>query len=178
MRKNFDEAKRKATKENKPKKQWGQVTVNLYGVVHEMHFLLVPLAIAISTYDHLNNKYYTSLAWDETKATKLLDKRLGKILEYVPEDDAYYFCMGWSSSYLMDKAPFGMRTWARKYYFEVKNFIKDGYTNPHYTKTVEKDEYHDEWVKFEPVRYINGKKDNQVVTGERQAEMDKNIPKF
>lgn len=174
MRNTFDEAKKK----NRPKREGFKVRFNFLGEEFYVNPLLIPVALVVGTVEYIDNKYYQSLEWSDEKATKLLDKRLGKVLEYVPQDDAYYFCMGWGSSYLTDKAPFGMRRWARKYYFEVKNFIRDGYTNPHYTKTVEKDKYYDEWVKFEPVKYINGKKDNQEVTGERQAEMDKNIPEI
>ena len=85
-------------------------------------------------------------------------------------------------------------TWNFKFYecdFEEKYLEKEwktidvpscwqsrGYENPNYRKTVEKDKYGDTWVKFEEYNYINGKKDNQEVTGERQVEMDKNIPEI
>jgi hypothetical protein len=71
-----------------------------------------------------------------------------------------------------------MRTWATKYNNEVLKYLENGYHHPTYRKLAETDCWGDKWLKFEEYGYINGKKDNQEVTGERQAEMDKNIPEI
>lgn len=179
MRNTFDEAKERATKTRKPpKKNYFNVKITLHDTVYNINFLLVPIAIAVDYYEYYKNKWYHSLAWNEEKATKLLDRTLPKVLEYVEEKNAYYYNTAWRSIYFTGKAPFGMRTWARKFRNEVIEFIEKGYENPNYTKIVEDDYGYEKWVKFTPVKYINGKKDNQVVTGKRQEEMDKNIPKF
>lgn len=182
MTNTFDKAKERARKEaekkNKPKSDYFDVEFKLFDRAFKTNVMLVPLAVVLGTIAHLKDKYYNSLEWSEEKATKLLDRTLPKVLEWVEEDNAYYFCMNWNSSYFTDSAPIGFRTWGRKYNYQVVQFIKNGYQNEYYYKTVEIDRYDDEWVKFEEYNYINGKKDNQVVTGERQAKMDKNIPEF
>lgn len=179
MRNTFDEAKERATKTRKPpKKNYFNVKITLHDTVYNINVLLVPVAIVVDYYEYYKNKWYHSLTWNEKKATKLLDRTLPKVVEYDEDENTYWYSTTWRSCYFTDKAPLGMRTWARKFRHEVINFIRDGYENPNYIKTLEDVDGWDEWVKFTPVNYINGKKDNQVVTGERQEEMDKNIPKF
>lgn len=179
MRNTFEKARTKATKKAKGTSNFMKVEFDLFKGQHfHVNILLVPLAIVVGIYDHCKNKYYHNLEWDEKKAEKLLDKSLGKVLEWDENACAYWFCMNWNSAYLREKAPFGMRTWAKKYNYETIKYLENGYHHPKYRKLVEIDEWGDKWLKFEEYNYINGKKDNQVVTGERQAEMDKDIFEF
>lgn len=181
MRNTFNEAKRKATKKAKQPSNFMKVSFDLFEGQHfHVNVLLVPLAVMVGAYDHYKNKYYHSLEWDEKKATKVLDKALPKVVEYDEDADVYWFSMNWGTTYFADKAPLGLRTWARKYSHEVKQFIKEGYENPNYVKSFEDVGGWEEWVKFESIDkfYISYKKDNQEVTGERQAEMEKNIPEI
>lgn len=179
MRKNFNEARTKA-KRNKKRNllDFMAVDFEMWGCGFHVNVLLVPLAIAVGYHRHLKDEYWKSLEWDEKKAEKLLDKSLGKVLEWDEDNGAYWFCMNWNSRYLTDRAPFGMRTWARKFNNEVLKYLENGYHHPIYRKLAETDCWGDKWLKFEEYGYINGKKDNQEVTGERQAEMDKNIPEI
>lgn len=176
----FKKAKKKAEKKNKSKeKKWYHVYYEYHGMKCHSHILLMPLAGATMAIDHLHNQYYESLTWSEEKATKVLDKTLPKVLEYVPEDKAYYFPLDWNRRYLADRVPIGTRTWADKFCTELLDFLEKDYVNKKYNKTIEENEYsHDKWIKFVECEYINGKKDNQVVTGKRLEEMNKNIPEI
>ena len=177
MRNTFNEAKTKRTKKRNPL-DFMAVDFDMWDYSFHVNVLLVPLAIAVGCHRRMEDEYWRSLEWDEKKAEKLLDKRLGKILEWDEDNGAYWFNMNWNSSYLTYKAPFGMRAWARKYNNEVLKYLENGYHHPIYRKLTEVDCWGDKWLKFEEFGYFNGKKDNQEVTGERQAEMDKNIPKI
>ena len=55
--------------------------------------------------------------------------------------------MSWGSSSLYRKAPRKYREWADKFEYRLQQFIKEGYENVDYVKTIEKD-YYDTWVKF------------------------------
>jgi hypothetical protein len=174
MKNTFDKARQK----NRPKRKEFKVRYKFFGTEFYINPLLIPVACVVGTVEYLDNKYYESLEWSDEKATKLLNRTLPYVLEWVEEDNAYYYCMNWGSGYFNKKAPIGYRRWGVKFYSDIIDFIRDGYENPNYRKTVEKDEWGDTWVKFEEYNYINGKKDNQEVTGDRQAEMDKNIPEI
>lgn len=85
--------------------------------------------------------------WSDKKAKKVLDKILPKVLDYVEEDNAFYYCMNWSEWELVDKAPLIYRKWVRKFKYELHKFIRDNYENEDYTKTVENDGFCI-WVTF------------------------------
>ena len=70
------------------------------------------------------------------------------VLDWVEEDNAYYYCMDWSYTILWEKAPFTMRKWVGKFGIELHHFVKDGYQPEGYKKTVENDGY-ETWIKFE-----------------------------
>lgn len=148
MRKNFDEAKTKKTKKRNPL-DFMAVDFNMWDYSFHVSVLLIPLAIAVGCHRRMKDEYWRSLEWDEKKAEKLLDKRLGKVLEWDEDNDAYWFSMNWNSRYLTDKAPFGMRTWARKYNNEVLKYLENGYHHPTYRKLTETDCWGDKWLKFE-----------------------------
>ena len=54
----------------------------------------------------LSDWQYNRMKWDEKKATKVLDKILPAKLEWVPEDNAFYYCMDYEPNGLVNKAPF------------------------------------------------------------------------
>ena len=149
MRNTFDEAK---TKKNKKTSKFMRVDFELWGIPCECNVLLVPLAVPVCFLAHCEKTYRDSLEWSEKKAEKLLDKRLGKVLEWDEEEKAYWFCMNWNSEYFKSKAPFGMRTWAKKYNFQVLQYLENGYHHPIYRKLTEVDKWGDKWLKFEEFR--------------------------
>lgn len=150
MRKDtFEKAKRNETRIHKNY----TVKFNYLGNQFEVFPLLVPLAIAVGVYDHCKNKYYRSLEWDERKAEKLLDRTLPKVLKYIEKENAYYYSMTWRGFYLTDKAPFGMKIWARKYSKEIIDYLENGYHHPKYHKLVIDEGGGDKWLKFEECSY-------------------------
>ena len=137
----FDKAKAKA---NKVKKGCPRICIGDYQVV----FFALPLLPIVMILDAFHDWQYNRLVWSEEKATKALDAILPKMLEWVEEDDAFYYCAGWSGTALIDKAPFRYKKWVKKYYWRLHDFVKDGYQNPDYDKTVEDDAFGDCWIKF------------------------------
>lgn len=89
------------------------------------------------------------MKWDEAKATKVLNVILSKKMEYVPEDNAFYYCMDWGCWYLWRLAPRKYRKWARKFSGDLHDFIEVGYENPDYIKSIEVNNYNERWIKFE-----------------------------
>ena len=95
----------------------------------------------------LSDWRYERMKWDEKKATKVLDKILPMNLEWVPEDNAFYYCMDWDACGLISKTPFYYKKWVRKFRYKLHQFIAEGYQNAGYNKTIIDD--YGTWVKFE-----------------------------
>lgn len=133
----------KKIQEEKKSKPWYLIKGKKY-TYYIWALPLVPIAYAHDTYKDWR---YNSLEWSEEKATKMLSKILPKMLEWVEEDNAYYFCMDWGTSNYQYQVKLWERAWVRKFSYKLRDFVRDGYENPNYTKTVEKD-YYDTWVKF------------------------------
>lgn len=136
---NFDKAK----KTKKAKKQWWVIHIRNYSV----YIWALPILPVVLLVDYIDNRNYKKRVWNEQTATKILDKVLPQVLEWVEEDNAFYYCMNWNSSALYRRAPRKYRKWACKFSYRLQQFIKEGYENADYVKTVEED-YCDTWVKF------------------------------
>lgn len=91
---------------------------------------------------------YDRMVWNEAKAMKVLDAILPKELEWVEEDNAFYYSMDWNPYGIGKKAPRRYKNWANKFSWKLHDFIRDGYENPDYIKTYINDGY-EGWVKFE-----------------------------
>lgn len=90
---------------------------------------------------------YDRMVWNEAKATKVLNAILPKELEWVEEDNAFYYSMDWNPYGIGKKAPRRYKNWANKFSWKLRDFIRDGYENPDYIKTYLYDD--GGWVKFE-----------------------------
>lgn len=132
----------KAKKNNNGKK-WYVVSTKNY----QVYFWALPILPIVIMINKLESCQYKRRVWSDEKAKKVLDKILPKVLEWVEKDDAFYYCMGWSSWDLYNNAPFGYRRWVKKFNYELQKFIRYNYENEKYTKTIDNDGY-DIWVKF------------------------------
>ena len=137
----FDKAKAPKKKSNK---KWYIIN----GKKYSYYIWALPLLPFVVLYDTLEERANKRRVWSAERATKVLNHVLPKVLEWVEEDKAYYYCMDWGTSDLWRKAKHRDRKWARKWEYDLRDFIKDGYENENYSKSVEKD-YCDTWVKFE-----------------------------
>lgn len=90
---------------------------------------------------------YDRMVWNEAKATKVLDAILPKELEWVEEDNAFYYSMDWNPYGIGKKAPHRYKNWANKFSWKLHDFIRNGYENLDYIKTYLYDD--GGWVKFE-----------------------------
>ena len=137
----FDKAKA-------PKKKSNKKRSIINGKKYSYYIWALPLLPFVILYDTLEERANKRRVWSAERATKVLNYVLPKVLEWVEEDKAYYYCMDWGTSDLWRKAKRRDRKWARKWEYDLRDFIKDGYENENYSKSVEKD-YCDTWVKFE-----------------------------
>ena len=144
MKKTKDFSYAKTRQEKQYRKKW--LTIN--GKKYSYYIWALPLIPFVLLYDKISDYLYARRVWSEEKATKVLNYVLPHVLEWVEEDNAYYYCMDWSYTILWKKAPFTMRKWVRKFDVELQHFIKDGYQPEGYKKTIEDDGY-EIWIKFE-----------------------------
>lgn len=141
--KSFEYAK---TKKNKPKKKWYVI----HGKKYSFYIWALPLVPFVMAYDKIAEWAYNRRVWNEQTARDILNRVLPYVLEWVEEDNAYYYCMDWGYSSIWRKAPFTKRKWAKKFDYKLHHFVKEGYEHPNYAKTIENDGY-ETWVKFEPL---------------------------
>lgn len=137
---NFDKAK----ETKKAKKQWWIIHTHNYSV----YIWALPILPFVLLSDYIKEQNSKKRVWDEQIATKVLDKVLPKLLEWVEEDNAFYYSMEWGQSALWRNAPRKYRKWAYKFSYRLQKFIQEGYENTDYIKTVEQDNYYEIWVKF------------------------------
>ena len=135
----FDKAKVKKVKKGLPRISVGDYKVLTFALP------LLPFVMAL---DAFHDWQYNRLVWRAEKATKVLNAILPKVLEWVEEDNAFYYCTDWNGSILRDAAPLRYKKWVKKYYWKLHDFVEDGYQNPDYDKTVESDVFGDVWIKF------------------------------
>lgn len=142
--KSFSYAKTRKEKQNH-KKWW---IIN--GEKYSYYIWVLPVIPFAFLYDKISDYLYARRVWDEKKAIKVLNYVLPHVLEWVEEDEAYYYCMDWRHCILWEKAPFTMRKWTIKFSANLHQFIKDGYQVDGYEKTIENDGY-GTWIKFKKV---------------------------
>ena len=116
----FDKAR-----QNNKKRVNLRVKIGKYDVI----FWALPIFPIFLAVEKIKDWHDNSLVWNEEKATKVLDKVLPKVLEWVEENDAYYYCMDWGNSHMYTKAPLLHKAWARKFSSRLQSYIRDGYEN-------------------------------------------------
>ena len=135
--KDFEKAKIKKQKQKRSPRRFNIAGYN-YLRWYEVPF--VPFML-------LSDWRYKRMKWDEKKATKVLNKILPDKLEWISEDNAFYYGMDWDACGLVSKTPFYYKKWVRKFRYKLHQFIAEGYQNADYNKTVS--DAYGEWVKFE-----------------------------
>ena len=135
---------KKEKKTSNFKKWWNK---NNYKVCRVLFFYIYLPSIA---YEKIKKHIRKQIAWSEEKATKALNYFLPHVLEFVEEDNAYYYCTNWHYDgwNIAKKVPFGMKKWAKKFGYETLKYLEEGYENAEFSKSIEKD-YCDTWIKFE-----------------------------
>lgn len=134
----------KAKVEKVNKRKWYEIHHGNY----TYYIWSIPLVPFVILHDKIQEYQSKRRVWSEEKATKVLDYVLPQVLEWVEDDKAFYYSMEWGISRLWRKARRRDRKWAYKFDWRLHNFIKDGYENAEYIKTVEQDSCYETWVKF------------------------------
>lgn len=134
----FEKAKIRTEKEkarkakNKNRKKWWIIKFDKY----EFGFWLLPLAVFVIPFGKIKDALHKSIKWSDEKATKVLDKKLPKILKWDDENKNYYCYIrifGWGL-FSNPKSP-----WVKKYNYNLRDFLVKNYENENYIKTVEED---------------------------------------
>lgn len=153
-----------------------------------MRVILFPIWGYVTAKERLHAYLNSKQEWSEERANEILSYYIPRKSEWDAEDLSFYFAdngMGWSIKHNQKKIKMKDRRWWRMYTNgwggKVRTHLIENFELEGFEKIV--GDTYDSWTEItfkmkEGCGYINGKKDNQVVTGERQAEMDKNIPKF
>ena len=136
---------------NKPKKLWYIVRTKNY----RFPFWVAPIVPFVIGLSKLCDWSYDNIKWDENKAIKVLNHVLPNVVDYNKDNNAYYYCMNWSTSFMWDKAPLKYKRFAKKYHLNLHSFIKEKYIVKGYCKSVIDDKY-DEWVEFKPIGFKAG----------------------
>ena len=132
----------------KNKKNNGKKWYIIRGKKYNYYIWALPLIPFVVAHDKIEDWAYNRREWNEATACKVLDHALPYILEWVEEDNAFYYCMEWGHSNLWRKAPLHLRKWAMKFEYRLHEFIKESYQKDGYSKSVESD-YYETWVKFQ-----------------------------
>lgn len=137
----FDKARRRQKREDIKEK----LIIKVGG--YRCNILLAPLIPIVWAVEKYTNYKYKKCVWSEEKATKVLDKILPQVLEYVAEENAYYYCCEWHCSTLLDKSSNREKMWVNKFINELVDYLALKYENENYIKTIEDDKY-EKWIKF------------------------------
>ena len=129
--KKFDKAKKK---EVERKDKWYMLKWRDYYCPFWL-YPLIPIALIIKAVEDWN---YNRKKWSEKRATRMLHKILPHYLEWVEEENAYYFDWDNYYRYMHLKAWFFDRAWGRKFEDTMYFFIRDGYENDRYIKSEER----------------------------------------
>lgn len=132
----------KFNKVKKEKKSW-VINTKKYSYA----WWALPLIPIVEVADYIENKIEDRRTWSDEKAKKVLDKILPKVLDYVEEENAFYYCMCWTEWGLVDNAPLVHREWVKKFKYDLHQFVLKGYENKDYDKTLIR-EYDETWIKF------------------------------
>lgn len=139
--KDFEYAKKQAEKQAKKKKMRWWVRIGN----DRVYIWALPLYGFVILADKFDNWKYNRLIWDEAKAQKVLDYALPKTLEYIAEEDAYYFNTCWNLG--KKNVPWYLRSWASKFANKLTDYLVDTYQKDGYEKEFIEDDY-DNWVVF------------------------------
>lgn len=137
--KDFEYAKKKNA--HKRKRRWWVVSCGRY----EVYLWALPLYPLFLLSEKIKDWQYERLVFTEERANRVLDYALPRVLEYIAEEDAYYFNTCWNLG--KKNVPWHLRAWTRKFHSKLIDFLIDTYQKDGYKKEYEKD-YFDNWVKF------------------------------
>lgn len=119
-------------------------------VNYDIPLWALPIAPFVIAHDKFSKWNYHRLQWSEEKATKALNYFLPHVLEFVEDENAYYYCRQWryKGYQIAKRVPLGMKTWVKKFDYDILSFLETGYENEQFSKSIEQD-YEDTWIKFE-----------------------------
>lgn len=140
--KNFDYAK-------KNNKKWFKIPC-IKTKNYEFNIFALPIVPFVIAFSKFKEWEYDKLVWDEKKAKKALDYFLPYVLEYIKSEKTYYYCMEWhyDGFSISKRAPFYLKSWVKKFGYQIFVYLKDDYEKIGYTKIIEKKNYYETWIKF------------------------------
>lgn len=138
--KDFEYAKKQAEKAKKKEKKYLVRIGN-----DRVYIWALPLYGLMVLADKFDNWKYNRLVWDADKAQKALDYALPHVLEYIADEDAYYFNTCWNLG--KKNVPWYLRSWASKFANKITDYLVNTYQKDGYKKEYFED-YDYNWVVF------------------------------
>lgn len=113
---------------------------------YRFYFFLFPLAFICWIKDNIYNRYYKSLHWNRTRADRVLNKVLPKVVKKDEKTDNFSFFLDQDNnkSIFLQYCNFIDKTWTKKNYYTLLNYLKCQYCPKNYTKLL----VDDFWIIF------------------------------
>ena len=107
---------------------------------YSFYFFLFPLVFCYWIKDNIYNKYRTSSRWDVTKADKILNRIIPKVVDKDEETNNFYYCMDWDNKQLFLKnSRFIDKVWIKTYYYSLLYYLRNTYCPENYIKIIDAD---------------------------------------
>ena len=125
-------------KKEKIKKFKNKMLVSWQG--YSFYFFLFPLAFCCWVKDNIYEKYRKFLRWDVTKADKILNRIIPKVVDRDEETDSFYYCLDWNNELLFLKnSRFIDKAWIKTYYYSLLYYLINTYCPENYIKIINAD---------------------------------------
>lgn len=136
----FDKAKERQNKEKKNRKKWWIINTKKYSY----YIWALPIIPFCWICDKIESLIDKSRKWDETKAEKILNKTLPKILKWDEDEKNYYLYIRSCYGFNWERVPFIYKKWSKKFSYSLKEYFLNKYENELYIKKVETEDCN-EW---------------------------------
>lgn len=143
MAKAFDKAKTNTEKKNS--KKWYIINTKEY----RYPIWALPIIPFCWMYDKITKWLYNRRKWTDEKAIKVLDKALVKILKWDFKEQFFYCRIHtFGGGALFHHVPLFYRPWAKKFDYDLKEFLIEKYETADYIKTIEQEDTFDYYLEF------------------------------
>ena len=134
----------KREEDRKARQNKTQKTYKLMGVTARAWWCvpIIPFAVAVVKIDDWWRHRDT---WSDRKANRVIMAKLAKCA-VIEEDGAIVYCMRDWGHWFSTTAKLIDRPFATKYNDSIANYLKNEFELDGYTKTVERDEYDNDWI--------------------------------
>lgn len=140
MRKNFDVALKRCKRRR-----------HSFGA-QILRVLLFPIWIVVLIKNEISESIYRNMEWSDSRAIRILDKVLPHEVEIC--DDELCYCTEWHNPWAIGHhLHFGDKIYARKFNYEILEYLKTKYQIDGYEKRLELPSDFEHWIVFSKIKY-------------------------